>query len=158
MSPVLLYNLVIILIVTFQYFTQAYTLTNGRGDPNNATLFINLELYPRGVRLQPDGLRRGDRLAAVRDRPGPDASSCSRSPGSASTTPAASDDDASPRRTPRSFADRGPVARAYRRYLGKASLFMFAMILVSAFLLPLLYMVTTAFQQPGQRTTPGAPV
>jgi multiple sugar transport system permease protein len=45
MSPVLLYNLVISLIVTFQYFTQAYTLTNGRGDPDNATLFINLELY-----------------------------------------------------------------------------------------------------------------
>ena len=35
----------IVLIATFQYFTQAYTLTNGRGDPNNATLFINLELF-----------------------------------------------------------------------------------------------------------------
>jgi ABC-type sugar transport system permease subunit len=45
MSPILLYNLVISLVVTFQYFTQAYTLTNGRGDPNNATLFINLELF-----------------------------------------------------------------------------------------------------------------
>jgi multiple sugar transport system permease protein len=44
-SPVLLYDLVITLIATFQYFTQAYTLTNGRGDPNNATLFINLNLY-----------------------------------------------------------------------------------------------------------------
>jgi ABC-type sugar transport system permease subunit len=44
-SPVLLYNLVISLITTFQYFTQAYTLTNGRGDPNNATLFINLDLF-----------------------------------------------------------------------------------------------------------------
>jgi multiple sugar transport system permease protein len=58
----------------------------------------------------------------------------------------------------RSFAERGPVARAYRRYLGRASLFMFAMIIISAFLLPLLYMVTTAFQQPGQASTPGAPV
>ena len=45
MSPILLYNLVISLVVTFQYFTQAYTMTNGRGDPNNATLFINLELF-----------------------------------------------------------------------------------------------------------------
>jgi len=45
MSPVLLYNLVIVMIGTFQYFTQAYTMTNGRGDPNNATLFINLVLY-----------------------------------------------------------------------------------------------------------------
>ena len=57
-----------------------------------------------------------------------------------------------------SFADRGPIARAYRQYLGKASLFMFAMLLVSLFLLPLLYMVTTAFQQPGQASTPGAPI
>jgi ABC-type sugar transport system permease subunit len=44
-SPILLYNLVISLITTFQYFTQAYTMTNGRGDPNNATLFVNLELF-----------------------------------------------------------------------------------------------------------------
>lgn len=45
MSPVLFYNLVIVLIGTFQYFTQAYTMTNGRGDPNNATLFVNLVLF-----------------------------------------------------------------------------------------------------------------
>ena len=45
MSPVLFYNLVIVLIGTFQYFTQAYVMTNGRGDPNNATLFINLVLF-----------------------------------------------------------------------------------------------------------------
>jgi multiple sugar transport system permease protein len=48
MSPVLLYNLIIVMIGTFQYFTQAYTMTNGRGDPNNATLFINLVLYREG--------------------------------------------------------------------------------------------------------------
>jgi multiple sugar transport system permease protein len=47
-SPVLLYNLVIVMIGTFQYFTQAFVLTNGRGDPNNATLFINLVLYREG--------------------------------------------------------------------------------------------------------------
>ena len=44
-SPILLYNLVICLIGTFQYFTQIYTLSNGNGDPHNATLFINLELF-----------------------------------------------------------------------------------------------------------------
>ena len=33
MSPVLLYNLVISLIATFQYFTQAYMLTNGAATP-----------------------------------------------------------------------------------------------------------------------------
>ncbi|MEA2608315.1 MAG: multiple sugar transport system permease protein, partial [Chloroflexota bacterium] len=58
----------------------------------------------------------------------------------------------------RSFADGGPIARSYRRYLGRASVTMFALILVSAYLLPLLYMVTTAFQQPGQASTPGSPV
>jgi multiple sugar transport system permease protein len=47
-SPVLLYNLVIVLIGTFQYFTQAYTMTNGKGDPENATLFVNLVLYREG--------------------------------------------------------------------------------------------------------------
>ena len=58
----------------------------------------------------------------------------------------------------RSFTDRSPIARAYRQYLGRASLFMFAMLLISAFLLPLAYMVTTAFQQPSQASTPGAPI
>ena len=48
LSPVLFYNLVFILIGTFQYFTQAYVMTNGRGDPNNATLFMNLVLYREG--------------------------------------------------------------------------------------------------------------
>jgi len=51
LSPILLYNLVICLIGTFQYFTQAYVLTNGRGDPNNATLFINLELFREAFRF-----------------------------------------------------------------------------------------------------------
>ncbi|MEK6207685.1 MAG: sugar ABC transporter permease [Chloroflexota bacterium] len=49
-SPVLFYNLIIALIGTFQYFTQAYVLTNGRGDPDNATLFFNLNLYREGWR------------------------------------------------------------------------------------------------------------
>jgi len=44
-SPVLFYNLIIVLIATFQYFTQAYVITNGRGDPNGETLFFNLNLY-----------------------------------------------------------------------------------------------------------------
>jgi multiple sugar transport system permease protein len=44
-SPVLFYNLIITLIATFQYFTQAYVISNGRGDPDRATLFFNLNLY-----------------------------------------------------------------------------------------------------------------
>ncbi len=56
------------------------------------------------------------------------------------------------------FGDRGPVARSYRRFLGRASLLMFALVIIGAYLLPLLYMATTSLQQPGQSTTPGAPV
>jgi len=44
-SPVLFYNVIIALIATFQYFTQAYVVSNGRGDPDQATLFLNLYLY-----------------------------------------------------------------------------------------------------------------
>jgi multiple sugar transport system permease protein len=58
----------------------------------------------------------------------------------------------------RSLTDRSPVARSYRRFLGRSSILMFALVIISAYLLPLLYMVTTALQQPGQSTTPGAPV
>jgi multiple sugar transport system permease protein len=57
----------------------------------------------------------------------------------------------------RAFSERSPIARTYRRYLAKASITMFAVILVSAYLLPLLYMVSTSFQQPSQISTPGAP-
>ena len=44
-SPVLFYNLIVVLIATFQYFTQAYVITNGRGDPGGETLFFNLNLF-----------------------------------------------------------------------------------------------------------------
>lgn len=45
LSPILLYNLVIVMITTVQYFVVPYVLTNGRGDPHNSTLFINLVLF-----------------------------------------------------------------------------------------------------------------
>jgi multiple sugar transport system permease protein len=44
-TPIIFYNLVLALIGTFQYFTQAYIISNGRGDPNGATMFYNLYLY-----------------------------------------------------------------------------------------------------------------
>lgn len=44
-SPIIFYNLVLALIGTFQYFTQAFIISNGRGDPNGATMFYNLYLY-----------------------------------------------------------------------------------------------------------------
>jgi multiple sugar transport system permease protein len=49
MSPVLFYNLVLGLIATFNYFTQAYVASdavNGDvGGPVRATLFYNIYLY-----------------------------------------------------------------------------------------------------------------
>lgn len=57
-----------------------------------------------------------------------------------------------------SLSDRGPVAKSYRKFLGKASLTMFAVLILSAFLLPLLFMINTSLQHPSQRTTAGAPV
>ena len=45
LSPVLFYNLIIALIGAFQFFTQAFVISNGRGDPDRATLFFNLNLY-----------------------------------------------------------------------------------------------------------------
>jgi ABC-type sugar transport system permease subunit len=44
-SPIIFYNLTLALIGSFQYFTQAYIISNGRGDPNNSTMFYNLYLY-----------------------------------------------------------------------------------------------------------------
>jgi multiple sugar transport system permease protein len=44
-TPIIFYNLTLALIGSFQYFTQAYIISNGRGDPNYATLFYNLYLY-----------------------------------------------------------------------------------------------------------------
>jgi multiple sugar transport system permease protein len=63
-------------------------------------------------------------------------------------------------RTPkeRPFGDRSPVARAYRKFLGRSVLLMVTVMIIGAYLLPLLYMVTTSLQQPGQSATPGAPI
>ncbi len=44
-SPVIFYNLILAVIGTFQYFTQAWVISNGRGDPGGATLFYNLYLF-----------------------------------------------------------------------------------------------------------------
>jgi multiple sugar transport system permease protein len=43
LSPVLFFNVVMGIIATFQYFTNAYVMTNG--GPGRATLFYNLYLY-----------------------------------------------------------------------------------------------------------------
>ena len=46
MTPVILFNLITGIIAGFQYFTQAYIMTNG--GPINATLFYSLYLYRNG--------------------------------------------------------------------------------------------------------------
>jgi multiple sugar transport system permease protein len=57
-----------------------------------------------------------------------------------------------------SFGDRGPVARSLRRFLARGSLTLVAVMILSAFLLPLLAMATASLQDAGQRTTAGAPI
>jgi multiple sugar transport system permease protein len=44
-SPVILFNLIMGLIGSFQYFTQAYVMTNG--GPQDATMFYALHLFNR---------------------------------------------------------------------------------------------------------------
>jgi multiple sugar transport system permease protein len=44
-TPIIFYNLMLAVIGSFQYFAQAYIISNGRGDPNGATMFYNLYLY-----------------------------------------------------------------------------------------------------------------
>lgn len=45
LTPVILYDLVLGLIGTFQYFIIPYVLTNGQGTPNKASYFFNMYLF-----------------------------------------------------------------------------------------------------------------
>ena len=147
-----------LLIATFQYFTQAYTLTNGRGDPNNATLFINLELFREAFLFSRMGyaaaiawllfaiVLRPDRRA-VRLRP--EARLLRR--GRPMTRSARSPTERVVRR-PRA---RSPGATDVPRPRRDARCS--PLIIVGAYLLPLLYMVTTSFQQPSQVVHAGRP-
>ena len=49
MSPVLFFNLIMGVIETFQYFTNAYVMTNG--GPGRSTLFYNLYLFQNAFRF-----------------------------------------------------------------------------------------------------------
>jgi len=44
-SPILFFTLIMGMIGTFQYFTQAFIMTDGGGGPNDATLFYALYLF-----------------------------------------------------------------------------------------------------------------
>ncbi|MEO8394993.1 MAG: sugar ABC transporter permease [Chloroflexota bacterium] len=48
LSPVILFNLVIQIIVAFQAFTQAYIIGGGKGGVLNSTLFYTLHMYIQG--------------------------------------------------------------------------------------------------------------
>lgn len=48
LSPVIFFNLVMGIINSFQVFTSAYVLGDGRGGPINSTLFYTLYLYLKG--------------------------------------------------------------------------------------------------------------
>ena len=45
LTPTILFNLVMGLIAAFQYFTQVYVMTAGRGTPADSTMFYALYLY-----------------------------------------------------------------------------------------------------------------
>jgi len=45
LTPTILFNLVIGLIGAFQYFTQVFVMTAGKGTPNDTTMFYALYLY-----------------------------------------------------------------------------------------------------------------
>lgn len=45
LSPTILFNLIMGLIASFQYFTQVYVMTLGRGTPLDSTMFYALYLY-----------------------------------------------------------------------------------------------------------------
>ena len=47
-SPIIFFNTVMQIIVSFQIFTPAYVMT--RGGPNNASLFVGLYLYQNAFR------------------------------------------------------------------------------------------------------------
>ncbi len=46
LSPVILFNVILAIIASFQFFTQAFIITNG--GPINASLFYSLYLYQQG--------------------------------------------------------------------------------------------------------------
>ena len=57
----------------------------------------------------------------------------------------------------RAISTRRPFGRSTRRFVSRTTLFVFAVVILAGYLLPLVFMVTTAFQAPSQASTPGAP-
>ena len=47
LSPVIFFNLVMGIIGTFQYFTQAFMISKGQGGPEDSTMFYALYMFQR---------------------------------------------------------------------------------------------------------------
>ncbi len=62
------------------------------------------------------------------------------------------------REEPRALAATGPLSRRMRRFGAVAGITLLAVTIVSAFLMPLAYMVATAFKDQSQLTAVGAPI
>src|SRR5688572_583951 len=56
------------------------------------------------------------------------------------------------------YASAGPLRRSMRRFTGRAGIFLVAVAILSAFLMPLAYMTLTAFKDQAQVADPGAPL
>lgn len=48
LTPIIFFNLVLGIISSFQAFTQAYVVSDGRGGPADSTMFFTLYLYQQG--------------------------------------------------------------------------------------------------------------
>ena len=70
LSPIIFFNLVLQIINAFQSFTQAYVVSNGTGGPVGRDTVLHAVSVPARVRPVPDGLCRGDGLAAGGDHRG----------------------------------------------------------------------------------------
>jgi multiple sugar transport system permease protein len=55
LSPVILFNLIMQMITGFMSFTQVYIISNGTGDPNDATNFIALYTYNQAFKYNDMG-------------------------------------------------------------------------------------------------------
>src|SRR5688572_8254692 len=57
-----------------------------------------------------------------------------------------------------SYTTAGPLRRSIRGFTGRAGVFLVAVAILSAFLMPLAYMTLTAFKDQSQVADPGAPL
>ena len=69
-SPIILFNVILSLVLSIQYFTQAQVIETPPGSPGNSTMFYVTLLLPAGVPVPAPRIRLRDGVPAV--HPGPD--------------------------------------------------------------------------------------